>query len=301
MESRMQIGNLLVEAGIISVKTLQRALTMQKGSGKRLGALLKELGIVTEEEVVKSLAKQCNLRIVRDFAGHSFSKELLDLVPSQMALEKLIFPLKRYEEILAVAVLDPFDNASINSLAEKTGLRIYPVLATRDDIFSAIKKHYLNGKREKCSGQKILLIDPSRVITKMYESALADEGYEVMVAPNGIDGLKAAYLNLPDLILCDRMMPRMDSRNFMHALRAHPETSHIPIILMSSKLSAEEEQRALEAGFIDFIGKPATPMHLLGRVRKIFSSLGDYRQAAARNILPMTGKEDPPWLKKRYM
>jgi len=301
MGSRMQIGNLLVDAGIISVKTLQRALTMQKGSGKRLGVLLRGLGIVTEEEVVESLAKQCNLRIVRDFAGHAFAKELLDLVPSQMALEKLIFPLKRHEGILAVAIIDPFDNASVNFLAEKTGLKIYPVLATRDDISSAIKKHYLNGKWEKSSGQKILLIDPSRLITKMYESALANEGYEVMVAPDGLDGLKVAYLNLPDLILCDQMMPRMDCRNFMHALRAHPETSHIPIILMSSKLSAEEEQRALDAGFIDFIGKPATPMHLLGRVKKIFSLLGEYRQSSERNILPVTREECPPLQRKQCM
>lgn len=96
-------------------------------------------------------------------------------------------------------------------------------------------------------------------------------------------------------------MPCMDSRNFMHALRAHPETSHIPIILMSSKLSAEEERRALDAGFIEFIGKPATPMHLLGRVKKIFSLLGDYRQSAMRNILPVTGKECPPWQRTQYM
>ncbi|HEX2768522.1 MAG TPA: hypothetical protein VHN12_04505, partial [Geobacteraceae bacterium] len=73
-----------------------------------LGALLRGLGIVTDEEVVESLAKQCNLRIARNFAVHTFSKEMLDLVPSQMALEKLNFPLKRHEGILTVAILDPF-------------------------------------------------------------------------------------------------------------------------------------------------------------------------------------------------
>ena len=272
MESRKRIGNLLVQAGIISIKTLERALEMQKGSGKRLGALLKDMGIITEEEVIEALAKQCNLKIVRNFAGESFSKELLDLVPAQLALEKLVFPLKRYEGILAVAILDPFDNATINFLLEKTGMRIYPVLAARDDIVSAIRKHYPNATMKKNSGQKVLIIDPSPVIMKMYESALANEGYDVAVALDGVDGLKVAFTRHPDLILCDRLMTRMDCVNFMQALRAHPETSLIPIILMSSKLSAEEEERSLDAGFTDFIGKPATPMYVLARVRKVFAS-----------------------------
>jgi CheY-like chemotaxis protein len=194
METRMRIGNLLVQAGIITVKTLERALEMQKGSGKRLGAFLKEMGIITEGEVIEALARQCNLRIVRNFAGESFPKELLDLVPAQMALEKLVFPLKRYEGILAVAILDPFDNATISLLLEKTGLRIYPVLAARDDIISAIRKHYPNGALDKNSGKKILIIDPSPIIMKMYESALAHEGYEVLVAKDGVDGLKVAYI-----------------------------------------------------------------------------------------------------------
>jgi CheY-like chemotaxis protein len=297
----MRIGNLLVQAGIISFKTLERVLEMQKGSGKRLGALLKDMGIITEGEVIEALARQCNLRIVRNFAGKSFPKELLDLVPAQLALEKLVFPLKRYEGILAVAILDPFDNATIDFLLEKTGMRIYPVLAARDDIITAIRKHYPNEKCEKSSGQKILIIDPSPLIMKMYESALSNEGYEVIVAPDGVDGLKVAYIQHPDLILCDRLMTRMDSGSFMQALRAHPETSQIPIILMSSKLSSEEEESALDAGFIDFIGKPATPMYVLGRVKKVFSSLENNLHLVEQLNSPYARNDAPSLMGKRYM
>ena len=77
-----------MDAGIISVKTLERALKIQKGSGKRLGALLRDMGIVTEEEVAEALASQFNLKTVRNFADHPFPKDLLDLVPAQMALDK---------------------------------------------------------------------------------------------------------------------------------------------------------------------------------------------------------------------
>ena len=92
MATKNQIGNLLVGAGIISVKTLERALELQRGSGKRLGKLLRDMGIVTEQEVIEALARQRDLRIVRNFADQPFSKELLDLVPSQMALRKLFSP-----------------------------------------------------------------------------------------------------------------------------------------------------------------------------------------------------------------
>ena len=301
METRVRIGNLLVQAGIISIKTLERALEMQKGSGKRLGTLLKDMGIITEGEVIEALAKQCNLRIVRNFAGESFPKELLDLIPAQLALEKLVFPLKRYDGILAIAILDPFDTATIDFLLEKTGMRIYPVLATREDIISAIRKHYPDEALERNKGQKVLIIDPSPVIMKMYESSLSNEGYDVAVAPDGVDGLKIAFTQHPDIILCDRLMTRMDCGNFMHALRAHPETSLIPIILMSSKLSAEEEEWALDAGFIDFIGKPATPMYVLDRVKKVFASLSNKLHPVERPNSSHVRNHLPPSQRKHIM
>jgi CheY-like chemotaxis protein len=255
------------------VKTLERALSMQKGSGKRLGTLLKGMGIVTEEEVIEALARQCDLKIIRNFAKQQFPKELLDLVTKDLAMEKLVFPLKRYNGILAVAILDPFDKSTIDTLIKKTGMLIYPVLATRDEICSAIGNHYGKEQLYKTCCNKVLIVDPSEVIGKMYETALEREGFEVLFATDGIAGLKVAFVRRPHMILCDRLVPRMDSLNFLHALKAHPETASIPVILMSSKLAKEEEKTALKEGFDDFIGKPATPMHLVARVKNLFSLL----------------------------
>ena len=234
MESRKQIGSLLVDAGIISVKTLERTLEIQKGSGKRLGALLREMGIVTEEEVVEALASQCRLKTVRNFADHPFPKELLDLVTAQIALDKMIFPLKRHDGTLAIAVLDPLDRETFAQLAQRTGMRIYLALSTREDIIAAIEKHYLGGERVKAFRQKILLIDDSPVFTQVLETALGKEGYEVM-AGDGIEGLKLAISSHPDLILCDLFMPRMDGYNFLHAIKGQRELAGIPVILVTSK------------------------------------------------------------------
>jgi CheY-like chemotaxis protein len=278
MESRKQIGSLLVDAGIISVKTLERALEMQKGSGKRLGTLLRDMGIVTEEEVVEALASQCRLKTVRNFADHPFPRELLDLVTAQMALDKMIFPLKRHDGTLAIAVLDPLDRETFAQLAQRTGMRIYLALSTREDIIAAIEKHYLDGERVKAFRQKILLIDDSPVFTQVLETALGKEGYEVLVAGDGIEGLKLAISSHPDLILCDLFMPRMDGYNFLHAIKGQGELVETPVILVTSKASVEEEQNALKAGFIDFIGKPVMPVRVIARIQRALAFVKNRQQ-----------------------
>jgi CheY-like chemotaxis protein len=272
MASKSQIGGLLVKAGIISVKTLERALEMQKGSGKRLGAFLKEMGLVTEEEVIEALATQCGLRTVRNFADQHLPRELLDLVPAQLAVERLIFPLKGREGMLTIATLDPFDHATFDHLAKETGMQINLALATRDDIFAAIGKHYLKEKPADSSRRKILLLDPSPAVTSFLKGDMEKEGFEVIFAHDGIDGLKLAFSRHPDIVVCDLMMPRMDGYHFMRALKAHPEMADIPVILMSVRTSTDEEHRALKAGFVDFIGKPAMPVRVLARIERALST-----------------------------
>lgn len=301
MASRNQIGNLLVEAGIISPKTLERALVLQKKNGKRLGMLLREIGIVTEDEVMAALAKQCGLKTARNFAEFPFTKELLDLVPAPLAVEKLVFPLKQHQGMLAIATLDPFDHDTFDRLAQLTGMKIYPVLATRHDVSAAIKKHYLRGKWPETGRRKVLLLDPSPIVTKMCEPELAREGYEVLAGCDGMDGLKLAFSRHPDLVVCDLMMPRLDAYNILHALRAHPETAAIPVILMSSRVSVEEERRALKAGFLDFIGKPAMPVRVLARVKKAFMDLAAAGQTDRRAPQPTRLRDIPPWERRRAL
>jgi len=272
MKPRKQIGKILVDAGIITDKTLERALKIQKGSSKRLGELLREMGIVSEEEVAEAIASQFNLKSVKNFANHPFPKDLLDLIPGRMALEKMIFPLKSHDRTLALATLDPSDHETFTQLAEKTGMRIYLVLSSREDILTAIEKHYLMGEKETTQKQKILLIDDSPVFAKVSGTALTNEGYEVLVAGDGIEGLKLALLHHPDLILCDLFLPRMDGYNFMLAMKEHPEIAETPVILVTSKASREEENQALNAGFIDFIGKPVLPVRVIARVQRALTT-----------------------------
>jgi CheY-like chemotaxis protein len=102
-------------------------------------------------------------------------------------------------------------------------------------------------------------------------AALTNERFEVLVAGDGVEGLKLSLSQYPDLIICDQFMPRMDGYKFMLTLKEYHEQSELPIILMTSKASKEEEDKALTAGFTDFIGKPTMPAKVIERIQRVFS------------------------------
>ncbi len=268
MSEKKQLGNILVQAGIITMKTLERALERQKGSGRRLGMVLDEMGVITEEELIKALAEQFGFKTVSHFAEHTFTWDVLGLVPENLAIQKLVFPLKQKDGMLAIAITDPFDNETIDFLAQKSGKKIFPVLATRQDITDAISKHYLGGKALHSNKQKILVVDDSLAIATIIQTALQKEGFEVIVAQDGVEGLKMAITHIPDLIISDTVMPRMDGYGLKNALAGNPSTAAIPIILLTSKATGEDEQKALESGFLDFIPKPVQPIRVVSRVKR---------------------------------
>jgi CheY-like chemotaxis protein len=274
---KMHLGELLVESGIITVKTLERALTRQQGSGKRLGIVLDEMGVINQEELVEALAKQFGFETVRGTSAQSVSESLLELIPEEIALQKLVFPLRNLNGELSLAITDPFDTDTINFLEQSTSLRIVPVLATRDDILNAVQQHYLRDDAARNTALKVLIVDDSSEITSVIGGALRREGYEVLAANDGVEGLKITFSQKPDLILCGSVMPRMDGYALMRAIKANPSTAGIPMILLTAKASVEEEHRALKSGFHDFIGKPMMTSRVVSRVKRAFEIMHQVR------------------------
>jgi len=270
MGQKRQLGSLLVENEIISNKTLERALERQKVSGKRLGIVLEEMGVITEEELADALARQFGFKTAKGFANYSFPQNLLNHVHVDMAVQKLVFPLKVHEGMLAIAVTDPFDLDTFDYLSKKSGLKIQPVLSTRQEIMAAITSHYLRGQSPETSRQRILVVDDSTTVSAIIAATLRKEGYAVIEATDGVEGLKMAMSEKPDLIICDSVMPRMDGFTMMRAIKANPSTASIPAILLTSKAGLEDEQRAFEVGFLDFVPKPVQPVRIVSRVKHAF-------------------------------
>ena len=92
MQNKKLLGEILREKGIISEKTLDRTLAKAKRQEKRLGAILEETGLVTGEEIADALAVQYGCRVVTGFNNHSFSPELLRLIPADVALAEHAVP-----------------------------------------------------------------------------------------------------------------------------------------------------------------------------------------------------------------
>jgi CheY-like chemotaxis protein len=270
------LGDILVEADIISNKTLERALVRQKSEKKRLGVVLEEMGVITEEELVDALSKQFNFKTIKNFVNHSYSQELLDILPSDFAMKRLVFPLKQKDAMLAVAITDPFDLETMEMLSRISGLQVVPVLATRKEILEAISVHYLKSSSE--SGDAILVVEDSAPVATVIQMALVKEGYKVLMAVDGLEALKIAIAERPKLIITDSVMPRMDGYGLLRAIKANPMTSEIPIIMLTSKASTEDEQKALEFGFSDFVSKPVQPVRIVSRVKHVLGMTNKYRR-----------------------
>lgn len=120
--------------------------------------------------------------------------------------------------------------------------------------------------------KKILLIDDSSVNNLLLQNILEDEGYHVMVAFSGKEGLDKINQDLPDLVLLDLMMPRMDGHEVLRQMKADPIKSGIPVIILTAKNDSKEETLALELGAVDFMTKPIDIENTLKRIRKVLGT-----------------------------
>jgi CheY-like chemotaxis protein len=250
----------------------------QKAGKLRLGTVLEEMGVITEDELAEALGTQFNFKTVKNFIHQTFSQEMLDLLPSDFAMKKLVFPLKQKGNMLAVAITDPFDMETMEMLSRITGFQIIPVISTRREILDAISLNYLKSAISSENIDSILVVEDSAAVAAVIQASLSREGYRVLVACDGLEGLKLAISERPLLIVTDSVMPRMDGYGLLRALKANPMTSEIPVIMLTSKASLEEEQKALDFGFIDFIPKPVQPLRVVSRVKRALELIQKYKR-----------------------
>jgi DNA-binding response OmpR family regulator len=112
----------------------------------------------------------------------------------------------------------------------------------------------------------VLVVDDDPVIQKLLQVNFEMEGYDVVIAGDGEEGLAMAREERPDLVLLDVMMPKMNGLDVAAALRADALTDAIPIIMLSAKAQASDVQAGLDLGVDDYVTKPFDPLELLERV-----------------------------------
>jgi len=116
--------------------------------------------------------------------------------------------------------------------------------------------------------EKILTVDDDPDILDVLDLTLS-EFYDVYQANNGEEGLKAVQQTIPDLILCDYMMPVMNGKEFCKALKKDILLQHIPVIMLTGKGEVHDRISGIEAGVDDYMVKPFSPDELLARIKMI--------------------------------
>ena len=114
----------------------------------------------------------------------------------------------------------------------------------------------------------VMVVDDSLTVRKITSRMLTREGFEVVTAKDGVDGLQQLQDIEPDIILLDIEMPRMDGFEFARNVRADAKTKGIPIIMITSRTADKHRNHAMELGVNEYMGKPYQEEQLLLLIRQ---------------------------------
>ncbi len=119
--------------------------------------------------------------------------------------------------------------------------------------------------------KKILIIEDDPATSRLVEYSLRHEGYQVLSASNGLDGIRKALTEAPDLIILDVMLPGLDGFEICHRLRSEPDTAKLPIMMFSAKAQDMDRNTGLLVGADDYLTKPAAPADIVSHVEALLA------------------------------
>jgi type IV pilus assembly protein PilB len=140
-ERRKKLGELLLQANLIDQLTLEKALEIQKTQKRKIGQILIGMGVIDDEKIAKALASQLKIPFLR-LSDVQIPKEVIDLVPQDMAENYLLIPVKVVKKQLVIAMANPLEFYALDDLRFITQMSIFVTVAPQSDVLSAIQKFY---------------------------------------------------------------------------------------------------------------------------------------------------------------
>lgn len=216
--ARKRLGDILVESGIISQEQLEQALQEQKKTRLKLGDHLLQTGYITEQQLIEILEFQLGIPHVTLYR-YRLDPSLSSIVPEELARRYSLIPLKKEENKLTVAMVDPMDYFAIDELRMSTGFIIEPVIATRDEIQRTINRMY-----SMQDSVKELMEDTSitgdieeaevtdedspivRLVNQMFDQAVQSRASDIHIDPQE-DGIRIRY-RIDGMLRTERVLPR---------------------------------------------------------------------------------------------
>jgi len=136
-----QLGDLLIERGIITDRQLEKALVVQKERGGLIGELLVELGFAKEEDIAQSLTAQYGFPYL-PLSNYDINPEILSIVPGRVARQYLLIPIDKISNNLTLAMSNPLNVQAIEDVELLSGCSVQTFVSTSSDIKRAIEKYY---------------------------------------------------------------------------------------------------------------------------------------------------------------
>ena len=150
--------------------------------------------------------------------------------------------------------------------ADVTENQLFPHLNNKNLIVDS-KNDILESN--EYNDKPLLLIIEDNFEVRKYIIEVLQEHYQTAEAFNGEDGLEKAFNLIPDLIISDIMMPKMDGTKLCHMLKTDSRTSHIPLVLLTAKATLKDKIEGLETGADDYIMKPFESQELKARIKNL--------------------------------
>ncbi len=118
---------------------------------------------------------------------------------------------------------------------------------------------------------KILIIEDDPATSRLVDYSLRHQGYQVITASNGLEGVRKAQKESPDLVILDVMLPGIDGFEICHRLREDPATANMPILMFSAKAQEIDKDTGMKVGADDYLTKPSPPAEIIARVEKLLA------------------------------
>lgn len=122
--------------------------------------------------------------------------------------------------------------------------------------------------------ETVLIVDDDPVVRRMLQLGFESEGFDVLTAGDGIEGLEAMRSGKPQAVILDIMMPRLDGMRVLNEVNSDDDLRGMPVILLSAKATSLDVELGLKAGAADYVTKPCDPIDLVERVRSVLTKTG---------------------------
>ncbi|MFC1821193.1 ATPase, T2SS/T4P/T4SS family [Thermodesulfobacteriota bacterium] len=189
--ARRKLGELLVETGLLPASKLTDALKAQQETGKRLGQVLVDMSLISEEEMAFALAMQLRIPYI-DLSDYQIESMIVESIPQEVSRKFLCIPIALKDNILDVAMADPLDLNMIKDLQFITGYSIQPAISTSSQIMESLQKHY---HPEKTIDQVAKDFDGEEIMEFLPEREVREEEEEVETLQD------SPFIKMVDLII----------------------------------------------------------------------------------------------------